>query len=166
VGSTKSRVWFRSLLGVAVILGGPAILIALLRSAYQSSPEPGKVDPGVFQYTQPAQPARPSPPARATATPVSPPPARNPGVAHVYECRKDGQLIYSGQPCGHDSITRDVDVRPQLSLSQSAECADIQKEIGQITARMRQPYSSAEGKWFGERLRTLNDRLNALKCDR
>ena len=105
---SKVTLWVRLLLGVAVIVGGPLILIAVLRTAYQSSPEPGKIDPGTFEFGKlgPSSPAsRPS---------VSPrPPAAAPGMhaTRLYECRKGGQLIYSGQPCGPDSIEREVNVR-------------------------------------------------------
>ena len=165
VGSSKSRVAH----AIEISTGGaPVILIAVLRSAYQSSPESGKIDRGVFEYAQPGQS---TPPARTSDTRVSSAPAQDPDVTRVYECREDGQLVYSGQPCGRDSITRDVDVRDTNThtpptLRRDGECADIQKEIDQINARMRQAYSPAEGEQLRERRRTMSDRLHVLKCGR
>jgi hypothetical protein len=162
MSNTQARIWLRSLLGVAAIVAVPVILVIALRSAYQSSPDPGGVDRSAFDYQQPKEALPP-----------------------IYECHKGGQVIYSGQPCGPDAVRHDVDARktntytseasevsrsqanaPALSDRQGDECAQVQEEIGQINARMRQSYSSSEGEWYRERLRKLNDKLNELKCGR
>ena len=66
---SKVTLWVRLLLGVAVIVGGPLILIAVLRTAYQSSPEPGKIDPGTFEFGK-LGPSSPAP--RPTDSPRPP----------------------------------------------------------------------------------------------
>jgi hypothetical protein len=160
---SKVNLWLRLLLGVAVIVGGPLILIAVLRTAYQSSPEPGKIDPGTFEFGK-LGPSSPAP--RPADSPAAP--AQDMHAARLYECRKGGQLIYSGQPCGPDSVEREVNVRdtntapPRLNLA--GECAAAQKEIDQINGLMRQGYSSSEGELYRERLRRLDERMHELKC--
>ena len=56
--NTKAGVWIRIVLGVAVIVGGPAILIAVMRSAYQTSPVPGGIDRATFDYPRPGDSAQ------------------------------------------------------------------------------------------------------------
>jgi hypothetical protein len=202
MSNTKARIWLRSLLGVAAIVAVPVVLVIALRSAYQSSSQPGGIDRNVFDYTQPKETV---PPPGGTVTAPAAKPEK--GVTRVYECRKNGQVIYSGQPCGPDSVTHDVAARrtntytseayevspsqaaapapgkpvrrertttapatrdnsPRLSDAKKDECAQAQEEIDQINARMRQPYTSAEGEFFRERLRKLNDKQYELKCGR
>ncbi len=202
MSNPKARIWLRSLLGVAAIVAVPVVLTIALRSAYQSSSEPGGIDRNVFDYTQPKETV--PPPGGAVTAPASRP---EKGVTGVYECRKNGQVIYSGQPCGPDSVRHDVDARrtntytseayevspsqasapapvkpvrreqtttapatrdnaPELSDAKKVECGQAQEEIDQINARMRQPYTSAEGEFFRERLRKLGDKQDALKCGR
>jgi hypothetical protein len=108
MSNPKARIWFRSLLGVAAIVAVPVALTIALRSAYQSSPDPGGVDRSAFDY---AQPKEASPPTQTTKTAVPAVRAPDKGVTRVYECRKNGQVIYSGQPCGPDSVRHDVDAR-------------------------------------------------------
>jgi hypothetical protein len=43
-------------------------------------------------------------------------------------------------------------------------CKSIDEQIDNINARMRQPYSAAEGEWYRERLRLLDDRRWDEKC--
>ncbi len=182
MSNTQASIWLRSLLGVAAIVAVPVVLTIALRSAYQSSPDPGGVDRSAFDYKQPKE---------------APPP--------IYECRKGGQVLYSGQPCGPDSVAHDVDVRstntnmpevhgaspsqapasgksvgrepaaqagvtqeksPKPAGRQGDECAEAQEEIDQINARMRQPYSSSEGGWYRERLQKLGNKQHELKCGR
>jgi hypothetical protein len=162
---TKTRIWLRSLLGVALILGVPAILVYALRTAYQSSPEPGTVDRSVFDYAKPVEATKPTAPAEPQA---SSPTAPAPGSTRMYECQQNGEPIYSSQPCGSDSVARDINTQA-VNTSKPPEhddCADAQQEIGQIDARMRQSYNKAEGKYYGERLSKLSTRLRELKCGR
>jgi hypothetical protein len=164
---SKVTLWVRLLFGVAVIVGGPLILIAVLRTAYQSSPEPGKIDPGTFEFGKlgPSSPAR-----RPTDSQRPPAAAQDMHATRLYECRKGGQLIYSGQPCGPDSIEREVNVRdantsvpPRMPIG---ECVEAQKEIDQINVLMRQGYSSSEGELYRERLRRFDERMRELQCGR
>ena len=107
--NTRLSIWLRSLLGIAAIVIVPVVLVIALRSAYQSSSQPGGIDRNVFDYTQPKEAAQPTPMPGAAAAPAVQP---QQGVTRVYECRnKSGQVIYSGQPCGADSVAHDVDSR-------------------------------------------------------
>ena len=164
---SKVTLWVRLLLGVAVIVGGPLILIAVLRTAYQSSPEPGKIDPGTFEFGK-LGPSSPAP--RPTDSPRPPAAAQDMHATRLYECRKGGQLIYSGQPCGPDSIEREVNVRDANTSvpprKPTGECVEAQKEIDQINVLMRQGYSSSEGELYRERLRRLDERMSELNCGR
>jgi hypothetical protein len=142
VARGNASIWIRSILGVALIVGLPAILVYALRSAYQSSPEPGKISTAALEFVEagkeppaPVPPAAPKPPAPAPAPELSsPPPA--PAV---------------------DSA---------LSLQESGECAQVQEEMDEIKARMGQSYTSAEGEFYRERLLKLGNRLHELKCRR
>ncbi len=106
MSNPKVRIWLRSLLGIAAIAAVPVVLVIALRSAYQSSSQPGGIDRNVFDYTQPKETV--PPPGGTVAAPAS---ELEKGVSRVYECRKNGQVIYSGQPCGPDSVRHDVDAR-------------------------------------------------------
>lgn len=138
----NAKIWIRSILGVAVIVGLPAILVLALRSAYQSSPEPGKISSSALEFVEagkeppaPVPPAAPKPPAAAPAPELpSPPPA--PAV---------------------DSA---------LSLKESGECAQVQDEMDEIKVRMGESYTTAEGEFYRERLLKLGNRLHELKCGR
>ena len=164
----NTRIWLRSVLGVALILGVPGILVYALRAAYQSSPEPGTIDRGVFEYEDPAKNKKPAAPAESPAAPTvapAPVPAAATGPTRVYECQRNGVRIYSSQPCGSDSVARDINTHAVNTkpLNEDA-CSDAQQEIDQIKARMGQPYSQAEGQFFRERLAKLGSRLRELKC--
>lgn len=164
----KTRIWLRSLIGVALILGLPVILVYALRDAYQSSPEPGTISRSVFDYDKPSESAKPAAPAEPQVPPAAAPvPAAAPDSTRMYECEQNGERIYSSQPCGNDSVARDIDTQA-VNTSRPAhnECDDAQQEVEQINARMRQPYTNAEGGYYRERLRKLNKRLDELKCGR
>jgi hypothetical protein len=165
MAGAKIRIWLRSLVGVALILGVPAILVYALRTAYQSSPEPGTISRSVFDYAKPTEAPKPAAPAEPQSASTTAP---APGTTRMYECRQNGEAIYSSQPCGSDAVARDISTqsintskRPVLDA-----CADARQEIEQINARMRQPYTSAEGEYYRERLRKLSARLSELKCGR
>lgn len=137
----NAKIWIRSILGVAVIVGLPAILVFALRSAYQSSPEPGKISSSALEFVEagkeppaPVPPAAPKPPAAAPVPELPSPPA--PAV---------------------DSA---------LSLKASGECAQVQEEMDEIKVRMGQSYTAAEGEFYRERLLKLGNRLRELKCGR
>ena len=161
----KVRIWLRSLLGVALILGLPAILVYALRNADQSSPEPGTVDRSVFDYAKPAEATKAVAPAEPPAAST---PAPAPGSTRMYECQQNGEPMYSSLPCGSDSVARDVNTQAVNTSNQpgSDACTDARQEIEQMNARMRQPYDKAEGEYYRERLRKLSTRLHELKCGR
>jgi hypothetical protein len=174
MGSTRARVWLSAVLGVAVIVGGPVLLILVIQSAYQTSPEPGKIDPGALDFPQLHGSAQPAAAARPA---TSPPATPSQGFRHLYECRKDGKVVYLSQPCGHEPVapaapakaptgTGQAAEAPELTLRQADECGQIQQEIDEINARMRQSYTPSESDWFRERLRKLNERGNQLNCGR
>jgi len=104
----KIRIWLRSLLGVALILGLPAILVYALRTAYQSSPEPGTIASSVFDYGKPGDTGKAPAAAGAPATSATKP---APGATRVYECQRNGQSVYSSQPCGSDSVVRYINTK-------------------------------------------------------
>ncbi|MGH8313698.1 MAG: hypothetical protein ACRETU_00920 [Steroidobacterales bacterium] len=175
MAGARIRIWVRSLLGVALILGLPAILIYALRTAYQSSPEPGTIASSVFDYDKLRDGAKAPAVAGAQATSATEP---APGTTRVYECRRNGQSVYSSQPCGNDSVVRDINtqkintyrppptVEPEASVPEGGECAKVREETDEINARMRQPYTNAEGGYYRERLRKLSNRRYELKCGR
>jgi hypothetical protein len=160
---SNARIWLRSLLGVALILGVPAILVYALRTAYQSSPEPGTISRSVFDYAKPAEAPKPAAPAEPQSASTAAP---APGTTRMYECQENGEAIYSSQPCGSDSVARDINTQVINTSKRPVRdaCMDAQQEIEQINARMRQPYSKAEGQYYRERLRKLGSRLDELKC--
>src|SRR5882672_6443214 len=135
MAGARIRIWVRSLLGVALILGLPAILIYALRTAYQSSPEPGTIASSVFDYDKPGDRAKAPTVAGAQAASATEP---APGTTRVYECQRNGQSVYSSQPCGSDSVVRDINtqkintykprlaVEPKASLPEGGECAKVQ----------------------------------------
>ena len=51
-------------------------------------------------------------------------------------------------------------------VSNEAACASVDRAIEQLNARMRQPYSSAEGEWLRARWRELKRRRYDLRCGR
>lgn len=169
MAGAKIRIWLRSFIGVALILGLPVILVYALRNAYQSSPEPGTIDRSVFDYGKPSESAKPAAPAEPQGVPAAVQvPAAAPESTRMYECQQNGEPMYSSQPCGSSSVARNIDtqaVNTSKSMGDDA-CADARKEIEQINARMGQPYSKAEGAYYRERLSKLDGRLHELKCDR
>jgi len=146
--NTKAGVWIRIALGVAVIVGGPAILIAVMRSAYQTSPVPGGIDRATFDYPRPGDSAQA---ARATPAAVTPPAAPVPAPATAPAPPPSPPAADSG---------------PDASSQPDDPCADTGQEIAQINTRMNQAYTSAEGKYFRERLRKLKQQAKELKCGR
>jgi hypothetical protein len=116
-----------------------------------------------------------------------------PRIATVFECRINGQRIYSDQRCGSNADERpilapnrmdaqdtgilsspdDVIARsrsertnasePVFDASRS-ECSSIDEKKDSINARMREGYTSPEGEWFRDRLRVLGARYYELRC--
>jgi hypothetical protein len=114
-------------------------------------------------------------------------------IATVFECRVNGQHIYSDQRCGSAADERVIHApnrmdaqdtsilstpdaviarsrsersnakAPGASLVQS-ECASIEEEKNSINARMRHGYTSSEGEGFRDRLRFLGARYYDLRC--
>ncbi len=138
----NASIWIRSILGVALIVGLPAILVFALRSAYQSSPEPGKISTSALEFVE----AGKEPPA-----PVPPPAPKPPAPAPAPE-------LSSTPPAPA--------VNSALSLQESGECAQVQEEMDEIKARMGQSYTTAEGEFYRERLVKLGNRLHELQCGR
>jgi hypothetical protein len=111
-------------------------------------------------------------------------PAAESPVAVAYECWRDEQRILSDRPCGSDASIRaiaepnrmDAQDTTQLyrpahaapnsrrvpygtssSFPESSACAEIERAIDAINARMRQRYTSAEGERFRARLRDFSN---------
>jgi hypothetical protein len=116
-----------------------------------------------------------------------------PRIATVFECRVNGQRIYSDQRCGSKADERPIlapnrmDAQdtsilssPDAVLARSrsertnarepvfdaarSECGSIEQEKNSINARMREGYTSLEGEWFRDRLRVLDARYYDLRC--
>jgi hypothetical protein len=132
----------RAILGAAVVIGVPVLLFFAVHSAYKASPEPGGVAPSAMDFPKPGAPQRPAQPTKA---PVAPPPA--PVAKPV-----------APQPKAVASPA------VEMSSKQAAECSDTQDELDQISARLQQPASKAEGDWMRERVRKLQAQLKELKC--
>ena len=114
-------------------------------------------------------------------------------ISTVFECMKDGQRIFSDRRCGPSVEVRvigpsnrmdrqDTSIlsTPEAVLARSqyerqdaemlasdthqAECQALEQEKDSINARMRSGYTSPQGEWFRERLRTIGDRYYNLRC--
>jgi hypothetical protein len=114
-------------------------------------------------------------------------------IATVFECRVNGQRIYSDQRCGSNANERPIlapnrmDAQdtsilssPDAVLARSrsertnarepvfdaarSECGNIEQQKNSINARMREGYTSPEGEWFRDRLRVLDARYYELRC--
>jgi hypothetical protein len=142
----KAGVLIRAILGLAVVLCVPAVLVISLRSAYKGSPEPGGVAPSALEFPNPGAPTQPAQPPKTPAAPApAPAPVAKP-VAPQPKAATSGSV--------------------EMSSKEAAECGDTQDEIDQINARMNQPYTPAEGDFYRERLKKLGARLKELKCAR
>jgi hypothetical protein len=124
------------------------------------------------------------------ANPEAPADAR---IATVFECRVNGQRIYSDQRCGSnadehpilgpnrmDAQNTNILSSPAEVLARSrsertnarepvfdatrSECGSIEQQKKSINARMREGYTSSEGEWFRDRLRALDTRYYELRC--
>jgi len=114
-------------------------------------------------------------------------------IATVFECRANGQRIYSDRRCGPNADehpilapnrmdAQDTNILSSpdevLARSQSertnarepvfdaarSECGSIEQQKNSINARMREGYTSPEGEWYRERLRALDTRYYELRC--
>jgi hypothetical protein len=117
--------------------------------------------------------------------------AANTGTPTVFECRVNGQRIYSDQRCGSMSeehplrapnrmdaqdtrilsSPEEVLARSERGYAQepivdtgSDECARIEDEKNSIDARMRKGYMAPEGESLRDRLRVLSTRYYDLRC--
>jgi hypothetical protein len=138
----------------------------------------------------------PPPPAGYVAFgPSDSAPAAAPADAVVvYSCVRDGQYVYSDQPCGAGGETRAIDLstvntytpsavdttpvfvaQARRSLSAPAEqaavdvhnaalCRSIEQEIERIDARMRAGYRSQEGEYWRGRWHAAKARYHAAGC--
>ena len=120
-------------------------------------------------------------------------PAADTRIATVFECRVNGQRIYSDQRCGSKAEEHSIQApnrmdpqdtsmlsSPEAVLARSrsertyaevpvidparADCSSIEEEKNSINARMRAGYTSPEGEWFRDRLRVLAARYYELRC--
>lgn len=138
----------------------------------------------------PAQVAIDAPRPLPHASPERPP---DPRIATVFECRVNGQRIYSDQRCGSSADERPIPApnrmdaqdtsilsSPDAVLARSrsertnakepvvdatqSECRRIEEQKNSIDARMREGYTSLEGERFRDRLRGLAARYYELRC--
>jgi hypothetical protein len=128
-----------------------------------------------------------SPAADASSLPVKPA-----VIATVYECDEARQKVFSDRPCSEDVRIREViapngmratDVTRYARVGSRSEqvaasagsaepparskislCKSIDDQIDRINARMRQTYTAAEGEWYREHLRRLDDDRWDAKC--
>lgn len=117
-------------------------------------------------------------------------------IARVYQCTRDGQRIFSDQPCGTDAQQRDVQITSRMDAAavrnvasrrnersrhvtrhitdtdtdsaddKKKRCAKIDSDKENLNARMRNGYGGAQGERLRDRLRKLNDEYFELRCSR
>lgn len=113
-------------------------------------------------------------------------------IAQVYECRVNGQRVFSDQPCAADAAQRDItvqnsvnardaviDYRPtsstqakRKSTSVVAEakekrqmrCEALQDEKSSLTSRLRAGYNVKQGERLRDRLRKVDSQYYDLRC--
>jgi hypothetical protein len=179
--------WFWFITSALVVV----IVIALHRFGV-SGPSPGNTSTG--QPTTLAHPSGPVAPDVRRPSPGSNSDGPADGrIATVFECRVNGQHIYSDQRCGSTADERVIHApnrmdaqdtsilsTPDAVIARSrsegrnaqaraanlvqSECAGIEQEKDSINARMRQGYSSFQGEGFRDRLRFLGARYYDLRC--
>ena len=173
--------WLFGAILSALIFGG-----FLLIRHYRFAPE---VQPSDVVSTS----ALPAPVAERDRVAQSPMPAADDQQARattrIFECEIGGARVLSDQPCGTNARVREVRA-PNLmdahrapqneppryqaspsfrnSASERAEdsgvCGALEAQIDQINARMRQRYTSREGEWLRDRLRSLKNAQHEAEC--
>lgn len=113
----------------------------------------------------------------------------------VYECFINGQRVISDRSCGDNAKIKVIEIAPStparpavpqyqsptpsydasassagrttaVTPSNSSACANVDREIAALNARMRQGYTSQEGEWYRERWHALHERRRDLRCGR
>jgi len=114
-------------------------------------------------------------------------------ATHVYECKVDGQRVFSDHECGDDATERDVVVtnrmdatKPSPEGSKSSkpqrtqhkrssadvddkdkrrqQCARIQSSRDALNDKMRAGYTGKQDERLHQRLRKLDDDYFRLRC--
>ena len=111
---------------------------------------------------------------------------------HVYECKVNGQRVFSDHACGDDAVERDVTVSNRMDavkLSSSGtktttshstrkrrdtgtdvqdkrrqQCARIQTSRDALNEKMRTGYTAKQDERLHQRLRKLDDGYFKLRC--
>ncbi len=167
---------------------GTSLLVALAILAVAAS----HYQPPASPPTPVAAPA-PQPHPLISSRPMTAP---LPPEHHVWECQRNGQKIFSDEPCGSVSAVRDVrapnrmdpaPLRPDIvpdpptaygedsatnyasdsePSQDSPTCASLRAQVDVVRARLRQPHGNADGAFYRERLRELTGQQYELHCVR
>jgi hypothetical protein len=180
----KEGWFFPIVVGLAVALVA-ALHIAIPRPAVSVAAQP----PARATSEPPIEPSSSMAEAPLTAFQGS---AREP-IALVFECRADGQTIFSDQRCGTQARLRSIQAPNSMQIQRNYEtvdastnyspppndrdrqamsgvsdrravCDQIEVTKKAIDARMREGYSSGEGELLRERLRKLSSEYYELRC--
>jgi len=110
----------------------------------------------------------------------------------VYECKVDGQRVFSDHECGIDAVEHDVTVTSRMDAVKASpdngkssksshrvhqhatggdesdkrrrQCAKIQTSRESLVNKMRAGYTAKQDERFHERLRKLDDDYFELRC--
>lgn len=176
MGADKDRWFWTFAVGVALIVVG---------TIYGSG---GRAAGSVPQERTRASQAAPQI-ARDFTEHAAPAPSRQDVIASVYECRTQGQRVFSDASCGSDAAVRSIQAPSRMDpqdtsiLAQPVAeparfnrtpagspggnrtlCMQIETERDAINARMRGGYGAGEGEVLRERLRNLSDLWYEERC--
>lgn len=108
----------------------------------------------------------------------------------VYACDKDGQRVYSDQPCGANAARQEIPTSNRMAAQdtrilqkksapaarrvaaddtaakQRQLCNRNREQTQRLHARMRSGYSAAQGVRYDQRLRELADQYRSERCER
>lgn len=170
------------------------ILVVTIVGAFRVAATSGPHSADALPPQEPSQPALP-------VTDAVPRPSERPNpekaelaYSTVFECRTEGQRVFSDRRCGPNVEVRAIGVpnrmdaqdtsilsTPEAVLARSqyerrdatdvpatggnqGECQALEQEKNSIDARMRSGYTSQEGEWYRERLRAIAARYYDLRC--
>jgi hypothetical protein len=115
-------------------------------------------------------------------------------AAEVYECRVNGQRIFSDQPCAADAAKREVTAANTMSAHEAsigyrssaaqkterklprksdvddvgekrlARCTKLSNDKQTINSKLRAGYSNAQGERLHDRLRKVDNDYYELRC--
>ena len=113
-------------------------------------------------------------------------------TTHVYECRVNGQRLFSDQPCAAEAMQRDITVQNQISAQEAAigyrssspvstkrksapdetgpnskrqaRCAVLLNDKRYLTSRLRAGYTNNQGERLRDRLRKVDSQYYDLRC--